>query len=91
MHYYISLFVLLTAYLNELLRIAVSIESPRLIGILMLLMEIVWLTLEVLHLNLYPHMFQGVKALYTVAVHKIILTPLQVGNYHCKFYIMTLQ
>ena len=53
MHYYISLFVLLTAYLNELLRTAVSIESPRLIGILMLLMEIVWLTLEVLHLNLH--------------------------------------
>ena len=43
----------LTAYLNPLLKTAVSTESARFIGTLMSLMEVVWLTLEVLHLNLH--------------------------------------
>ena len=84
MHHYI-----LTAYLNVLLRTAVSIESPRSIDILMLLMEIAWLTLEVLHLNLYHTYYKELR--HALAVYEIILTSLQGDNYYYKFYIMILQ
>ena len=43
----------LTAYLNPSLKTAVSTELARFIGTLMSLMEVVWLTPEVLHLNLH--------------------------------------
>ena len=53
MQHYTSIFILLTAYLNPLLKTAVSMESARLIGTLMSLTEVVMPTTKVLHLNLH--------------------------------------